>query len=123
MPQMRKCKNSKCGQYFEYNPARKQIYCCSKCRQEANHRKRKRKREYRKREPAPGPNRPYTPDTVYLIHKWHREGMDSKEIGDLLMRSEGNVRQALRKPLTHEQEKTMSEYLLPVKKSHRGTQG
>ena len=123
MPQMRKCKNSKCGQYFEYNPARKQLYCCSKCRWEANNRKRKRKREYRKREPAPGPNRPYTADTIYLIHKWYREGMDSKEIGKLLMRSEENVRQALREPLTREQEKTMEEYLLPVKTSHRGTQG
>lgn len=26
-------------------------------------------------------------------------------------------------PLTREQEKTMEEYLSPVKKSHRGTQG
>jgi len=49
--------------------------------------------------------------------------MDSKEIGKLLMRSEENVRQALREPLTREQEKTMEEYLLPVKTSHRGTQG
>lgn len=123
MPQMRKCQNSKCGQYFEYDPAKKQLYCCSKCRWEANNRKRKRKREYRKREPAPGPNRPYTDDTIYLIHKWHKEGMDSKEIADLLMRSEENVRRALREPLTSEQEKTMEEYLSPVKKSHRDTQG
>ena len=107
MPQMRKCKNSKCGQYFEYDPAKKQLYCCSKCRWEANNRKRKRKREYRKREPAPGPNRPYTDDTIYLIHKWYREGMDSKEIGKLLMRSEENVRQALREPLTRDHEEAM----------------
>lgn len=116
MPQMRKCKNSKCGQYFEYNPARKQIYCCSKCRQEANHRKRNRKREYRKREPAPGPNRPYTNDTIYLVHKWHREGMSVEEIAGLLMRSEENVREALRRPLTSEQEETMSEYLCTSKR-------
>ena len=125
MPQMRKCQNSKCGQYFEYNPAKKQKYCCSKCRQEANNRKRNRKRSYHKHQPElkSDPNRPYTRDTVYLVHKWYREGMDSKEIGDLLMRSEENVRQALREPLTYSQEKTMSEYLLPVKKSHRGAQG
>lgn len=125
MPQMRKCKNSKCGQYFEYNPARKQLYCCSKCRWEANNRKRKRKRPYHKRQPElkPDLNRPYTDDTIYLVHKWHREGMDSKEIADLLMRSEENVRRALREPLTSEQEKTMEEYLSPVKKSHRDTQG
>ena len=49
--------------------------------------------------------------------------MDSKEIADLLMRSEENVRRALREPLTSEQEKTMEEYLSPVKKSHRDTQG
>ena len=122
MPQMRKCKNKQCGKYFEYNPARKQIYCCSKCRQEANHRKRNRKREYRKREPAPGPNRPYTTDTVYLIHKWHREGMKVEEIAGMLMRSVENVQAALEKPLTRSQEKIISEYLSPVKTSHRGTQ-
>ena len=49
--------------------------------------------------------------------------MDSKEIADLLMRSEENVRRALREPLTSEQEKTMEEYLSPVKKSYRDTQG
>ena len=46
-----------------------------------------------------------------------------EEIAELLMRSEENVRQALREPLTREQEETMSEYLLPVKTSHRGTRG
>ena len=124
MPQMRKCKNKQCGKYFEYNPARKQIYCCSKCRQEANNRKRKRKRPYHKRQPElkPDLNRPYTDDTIYLVHKWHREGMDSKEIAELLMRSEENVRQALRKPLARGQEKAIIEYLLPIKTSHRGTQ-
>lgn len=46
-----------------------------------------------------------------------------EEIAELLMRSEENVQVALQSPLTREQEKTMEEYLSPVKKSHRGTQG
>lgn len=125
MPQMRKCKNKQCGKYFEYNPSHPKKYCCQKCCQDAHNRMNNRKRKYHKYQPGPkpNPNRPYTPDTVYLIHKWHREGMDSKEIGDLLMRSVENVQAALEKPLTRGQEKTISEYLLPIKTSHRGTQG
>jgi hypothetical protein len=46
--------------------------------------------------------------------------MDSKEIGKLLMRSEENVRQALRKPLTREQEETMEEYLCTSKRRKEG---
>ena len=110
-----------CGAWFAYNPKIPwKKYCSKECLKKAT--AEGRKTDY----PAGSPeslNRPYTDDTVYLVHKWHREGMDSKEIGDLLMRSEGNVRQALREPMTREQEETMSEYLLPVKKSHRGTQG
>lgn len=40
-------------------------------------------------------NRVYTRDTVYLICKWHAEGMTVKEIALLLSRSEDNVQQAL----------------------------
>ena len=124
MPQMRKCQNSKCGQYFEYNPARKQLYCCSKCRQEANNRKRNRKRSYHKHQPElkSDPNRPYTRDTVYLIHKWHREGMTAQEIAELLNRSVENVQAALESPITHSQVESMKRYSAPVKTSHRGTQ-
>lgn len=125
LPQMRKCKNKQCGKYFEYDPAKKQLYCCSKCRWEANNRKRKRKRPYHKRQPElkPDLNRPYTRDTAYFIHKWHREGMKVEEIAGLLMRSVENVQAALRKPLARGQEKTMEEYLCTAKTPHRDTQG
>ena len=118
-----KCANDRCENWFVPKNA-KQKYCCRKCCMSVHNRADNKKRRLQKAaEPPLNLNRPYTPDTVYLIHKWHREGMDSKEIGDLLMRSVENVQAALRKPLTYSQEKTMSEYLLPVKKSHRGTQG
>ena len=42
--------------------------------------------------------------------------MTVEEIAELLMRSTENVQAALREPLTREQEETMKEYLLPVKK-------
>ena len=45
-----------------------------------------------------------------------------EEIAELLMRSEENVRQALREPLTREQEEAMEEYLCTAKRLHRGTQ-
>ena len=110
-----------CGAWFAYNPKIPwKKYCSKECLKRAT-------AEGRKTDYPAGTteslNRPYTADTVYLIHKWHREGMTVEEIGDLLMRSEENVRQALQEPLTYSQEKTMSEYLLPVKTSHRGTQG
>ncbi|PWL46846.1 MAG: hypothetical protein DBY45_01890 [Clostridiales bacterium] len=116
MSQVRQCANDRCENWFVPKTA-KQKYCCRKCCMSViNRAENKRLREQKKLEPPPDLNRPYTDDTVYLVHKWYREGMDSKEIGDLLMRSEGNVRQALRKPLTHEQEKTMSEYLCTSKR-------
>lgn len=43
-------------------------------------------------------NRPYTRDTVYLIHKWALEGMTVPQIARLLSRSEENVEAALRRP-------------------------
>ena len=83
----------------------------------------KKRRLQKAAEPPLNLNRPYTPDTVYLIHKWHREGMKVKEIAELLNRSVENVQKALRKPLTRGQEKILKEYITPVKTSHRGTQG
>lgn len=44
-----------------------------------------------------------------------------EEIAGLLMRSVENVQAALEKPLTRGQEKAISEYLSPVKTSHRDT--
>ncbi len=40
-------------------------------------------------------NRKYTSDTVYLVCKWHAEGMSVKDIALLLKRSEENVQRAL----------------------------
>ena len=114
MPQMRKCKNRGCNNYFEYNPSKpRQKYCCRKCCQDAHNRVNNRKRKYHKYEPAPKSdlNRQYTEDTVYLVHKWNREGMSVKEIAELLNRSVENVQNALDIPLTRPQEKCMDEYL------------
>lgn len=40
-------------------------------------------------------DRIYTRDTVYLVCKWHAEGMSVKDIAILLGRSEENIQQAL----------------------------
>ena len=40
-------------------------------------------------------NRKYTSDTVYLVCKWHAEGMSVKDIALLLKRSKENVQRAL----------------------------
>lgn len=122
MQEKKQCANDQCGKWFE--AARpNQIYCCQKCGKSFHNRAENKIRRKLRKTSLSGPNRPYTADTIYLIHKWHREGMDSKEIGDLLMRSVENVRQALREPLTYSQEKTMEEYLCTAKTPHRDTQG
>ena len=110
-----------CGAWFAYNPKIPwKKYCSKECLKKAT--AEGRKTDY----PAGSPeslNRPYTDDTIYLIHKWHKEGIKVEEIAELLMRSEENVQVALQSPLTRGQEKAISEYLLPIKTSHRGTQG
>ena len=83
----------------------------------------KKRRLQKAAEPPLNLNRPYTPDTVYLVHKWHREGMQVKEIAELLNRSAENVQAALERPVTRSQVESMKRYSAPVKKSHRGTQG
>ena len=118
-----KCANDRCENWFVPKTAR-QKYCCRKCCMSVlNRAENKRLRGQRKLEPPPDLNRPYTDDTIYLIHKWHKEGIKVEEIAELLMRSEENVRQALREPLTREQEEAMEEYLCTAKRLHRGTQG
>lgn len=103
-----------CGAWFTYNPKIPwKKYCSKECLKKAT--AEGRKTGYSAGNPE-SLNRPYTTDTVYLIHKWRREGMSVEEIAGLLMRSEENVREALRRPLTSEQEETMSEYLCTSKR-------
>ena len=118
-----KCANDRCGNWFVPKNA-KQKYCCRKCCMSVHNRAdNKRRRLQKAAEPPLDLNRPYTSDTVYLIHKWHREGMKVEEIAEMLVRSVENVQAALRKPLTYSQEKTMEEYLCTAKTPHRDTQG
>ncbi len=58
-------------------------------------------------------NRPYTRDTVYLIHKWATEGMTVPQIARLLSRSEENVEAALRCSLRPSEQKSLEAFLLP----------
>lgn len=101
---MRKCANPKCGKMFEPN-CHRQIYCCRKCRVQVTN------ENYRKRvERVPfikgGTNRPFTESTVYLIHKWYREGMSRKAIANMLQRDIKQIEYALLTPLS-EGEKTL----------------
>lgn len=49
------------------------------------------------KEPRPdGKNRPFTEDTVYLINKWHREGMSVDNLAKMLDRSRESVLKALK---------------------------
>lgn len=43
-----------------------------------------------------GKNRPFTRDTVYLINKWHREGMSVDNLAKMLNRSRESVLKALK---------------------------
>lgn len=118
-----KCANDRCGNWFVPKNA-KQKYCCRKCCMSVHNRaENKRRRLQKAAEPPQDRNRPYTRDTVYLVHKWYREGMKVQEIAELLNRSVENVQAALESPITHSQVESMKRYSAPVKTSHRGTQG
>lgn len=58
-------------------------------------------------------NRPYTKDTVYLVHKWSAEGMTVAQIARLLSRSEERIEEALRCPLRPSEQKSLEAFLLP----------
>lgn len=60
-------------------------------------------------------NRPYTRDTVYLVHKWAQEGMTVPQIARLLSRSEENVAAALDRPLRPAEQKSLTAFLIPRK--------
>ena len=117
-----KCANDRCNNWFMPKTER-QMYCCRKCCMSVHNRaENKRRRQQKAAEPPQDRNRPYPRDTVYLVHKWYREGMKVKEIAELLNRSVENVQEALEKPITHSQVESMKRYSAPVKTSHRGTQ-
>lgn len=60
-------------------------------------------------------NRPYTRDTVYLIHKWTQEGMTVPQVARLLSRSEENVQAALHRPLRPSEQKSLTAFFISSK--------
>lgn len=68
-----------CGTPLEGGKSDSENMWCRNCRQQK----------------AKAHDRVYTCDTVYLVCKWHAEGMSVKDIALLLGRSEKNVQQAL----------------------------
>lgn len=56
------------------------------------------------------PPRPYTSLTIYLVQKWHREGMTTPAIGKLLNRTPHQIRELLDIPLAREDYAKMGEY-------------
>ncbi len=57
-------------------------------------------------------NRPYTRDTVYLVHKWAAEGMTVPQIARLLSRSEEGIKEALQRPLRPSEKKSLEAFFL-----------
>lgn len=55
-------------------------------------------REHGKR-PYPTSVRPFTDDTVFLVHKWSQEGMTEVEIADVMARPIEQVEEALATPI------------------------
>lgn len=115
---MNKCLNPECGKMFEPTKGHKnQRYCCRQCNQRHHYLKSyKPKTERKPFEVVLGGNeRPMTRFTVYLIHKWHKEGASLTDISYILNRKIEQVIRALQIPLTEGQKATMEEYLV-VKK-------
>ena len=102
------CKNPKCGEMFEPKNG-KQIYCCDKCRRYVHN---LRHRERVKRIPfvKGGTNRPFTTDTVYLIHKWYIEGMSREVIAEILQRDIKQINEALLTPLSTQEKIMIQKY-------------
>lgn len=76
-----------CGKAFApYNGNHK--YCSSKCRPS-------KQKPVKPVKPKGGKNRPYTPDTVWLICKWFGEGLSIGQIMQILGRSRQSVVNAL----------------------------
>lgn len=109
-----KCKE--CGEQF-IPKSRNNVFCCSSCKSEYYYRK------YSKYEAKQtysyDLDRPYTSDTIFLIHKYKAEGMKEKQIADLLNRSVKNVMAALEQPITRVQIQCINEYFNPYRKRNR----
>lgn len=76
-----------CGKAFApYN--RKHKYCSKSCYPSTQ-------KQLAAPKPTRGPNRPYTPDTVWLICKWFGEGLSIEKIMQILDRSRQSVVNAL----------------------------
>lgn len=110
---MKQCQNPKCGKMFEPNPIRpQQMFCCKKCRQQAHN-----VRNYKKWKQdyltwhREGKSRPLTRFSIYLIHKWHIEGLKEKEIAEILSRDIEHIKEALATPLTEKEKLKMEMYL------------
>lgn len=113
----KKC--AKCGRYFKVKTGgASRQYCSEKCYSSAYYEKQK--NAYTERlEKSPSKNREFTPDTVYLIHKWSTEGWSTKEIAYILARSMQSVQKALDTPITRVQKNTIKEYLYPKNKRRK----
>lgn len=92
-----------CGRLFAPASIRNTI-CSSECREEQAFRK-----------SAEQQNRPFTPLTVYLVHKYFTEGDSVDEISELLGRSRENVLEALTRELSPLEEKKLNACLIPRK--------
>lgn len=88
------CRN--CGKVFM--TADKAVYCSAECRITAA------------RAPMRDKDREHTVDTAYLCQKWYREGMDTREIAEILRRSVESVNLALAVRLGPEDYAMMEEY-------------
>ena len=98
-PFKKKC--FECGKVF-MTKANNAKYCSKKC-------KRKHVTESEKGTRG-GKDRKFTPMTPYLCQKWHREGMPTRQIAEILNRSVENVKSALDVKLSGEAYREMEEF-------------
>ena len=63
--------------------------------------------------------RSLTPDTPYLVHKYHIEGMPVKFISEILQRPESQIETILKKPLDRDLKKIMKEHFIKWNPSNR----
>lgn len=77
------------------------VMCGKQCRQKFCSRRCKNRFYYERKKERwanrpEAKNRPYTADTVYLVTKWHLEGLGFSEIAVMLQRSDDNIARAWR---------------------------
>ena len=108
-----------CKRWFN-SPRSNRKYCSPHCQKEAE--RRKNRALYLKKRKSLQPIKPYegiegkgravTDTTVYLIHKYYKEGMAKTEIARLLNRTGYCVEKALNTPLDASQKERMKKYLI-----------